>query len=174
MTIKTRLKYLALGLIGSVAVCGGAYAATQSVTANMSFDSVLTLNKTQDINFGVVAALTGGTYVISTAGAVTPSNGGVVVGGTPAAASITVTGSATQTVAINTQSYSANNGVTPSAATCNYGGTAIANCDAGDTGLAAPGAGGRTLTVGVTATVDGTQAAGSTAAPTFDVVVIYG
>ncbi len=174
MTIKTRLKYLALGLAGSLAVCGGAYAATQSVTANIAFDTVLTLNKTADINFGIVAASTGGDYTITTAGAVSAANGGVIVGGTPQAASITVTGSATQTVAVSTGNYAADNGVTPSAASCNYNGTAIADCDTGQSGLTAPGGAGRTLTVGVTVDVDGTQGAGSSAAPTFDVIVIYG
>jgi hypothetical protein len=171
--MKFNLKYLLLGLASSMFVCGGAYAATQSVTANMSFDSVLSLTKNADINFGTVKALQAGTYAINTAGVVTPSGGGVVVGGTPAFGQITVTGSTTQTVAISTGSYTANNGVTPSAATCSYDGAAASACDTPLTGLAAPGAG-KVLKLGVTAAVDGTEIAGSTAAPTFVVTVIYG
>ncbi len=171
--MKISKKYLALGLLGSFMLSGGAYAATQSVTANMTFDTALTLTKNADIQFGLLKASTAGTYVISTAGVVTPSGGGVVIGGTPAFGQITITGSTTQTVTISTGSYTAAGGVTLSAATCNYNGAAIANCDTGGTGLAAPGAG-KVLKLGVTAAADGTQAAGATPAPTFVVTVIYG
>jgi hypothetical protein len=171
--MKLSTKYLALGLAVSLLTSSGAYAATQSVTANMSFDSVLSLTKNADINFGTVKASQAGTYTISTASVVTPSGGGVVVGGTPAYGQITIVGSSSQTVAISTGTYTANNGVTPSAAMCSYDGAAASACDTPLTGLAAPGAG-KVLKLGVTAAADGTQIAGSTAAPTFVVTVIYG
>lgn len=167
-------KYLSLAAAASLLVSGVAYAATQSMTANATFDSALVLTKNADINFGVLKAATSGTYVIGTNGTVTPSNGGVLISGTPAYGQITITGSATQTIAISTGSYVANAGVTPSVATCNYNNVAIADCDAGGTGLTAPGAGGKVLKLGLTITADGTQTAGSTAAPTFVVTVIYG
>lgn len=154
-------------------IAADAQAATQSVTANVTFDAALTLTKVSDINFGIVKASTAGTYVISTAGVVTPSGGGVVVGGTPAAGNITIAGSTTQTVAISTGSYVANAGVTPSAATCAYNGGASTACDTPLTAQTAPGAG-KTLKLGVTAVSNGTSAAGTTAAPTFTVTVIYG
>jgi len=172
--MRAYAKYLGYAALTGVVVSGIAYAATQSVTANATFDSALTLTKNNDINFGTLKALTSGTYVISTAGVVTPSAGGVVINGTPNAGSITITGSATQTVAISTGSYVADAGVTPSAATCNYNGSPIANCDTGGTGLTAPGGGGKTLLLGVQIVADGTQTAGSTAAPTFVVTVVYG
>jgi len=171
--MKLSKKYLALGFAASLLASGGAYAATQSVTANMAFDSLLTLTKNADINFGTVAASTVGTYTISTAGVVTPSAGGVLIGGTPAFGQITITGSATQTVAISTGTYVADHGVTPSAATCSYDGSAALACDTAITGLAAPGVG-KVLKLGVKAVTDGSQAAASTAAPTFVVTVIYG
>jgi len=172
--MRINKKSLALAIAASLFAAGGAYAATQSVTANMSFDTALSLSKTNDISFGIVQALTAGTYVIDTANTVTPSGGGVAIGGTPASGVINITGSATQTVAISTGTYTANNGVTPSAASCLYNSVLTSNCDTGVTGAVAPGSSGRDLTVGVTATVDGTQAAGSTAAPTFVVTVVYG
>lgn len=172
--MKAFSKYLSFAAAASLLVCGVAYAATQSVTANATFDAALALTKNADINFGMLKAATSGTYVMSTNGAVTPSNGGVLVGGTPVNGQITITGSATQTIAISTGSYVANAGVTPSAATCNYNNAAIADCDAGGTALAAPGAGGKVLKLGLTIAADGTQAAGSTAAPTFVVTVVYG
>jgi hypothetical protein len=171
--MKLSKKYLAMGLLSSVLVSGGAYAATQSVTANMTFDTALSLTKVSDINFGLVKASTSGTYTISTAGVVTPSSGGVVIGGTPNAGNITIAGSTTQTVAINTGTYVADHGVTPSAATCAYNGGASTACDTPLTAQTAPGAG-KTLLLGVTAASDGTAGAGVTAAPTFIVTVVYG
>ncbi|MCP5246900.1 MAG: hypothetical protein H6937_13485 [Burkholderiales bacterium] len=114
---------------------------------------------------------TADTYTISTAGAVSHAGAGSELGGTPAAGDITITGSPTQTIDISVGSYSADNGVTPSNATCNYNGGGEVACNT-LTGAAAPGAG-KTLLLGVDATVDGTQAAGSTAAPTFVVTVVY-
>lgn len=172
--MKFSKKYLALAVAASLLASGGAYAATQSVTANMAFDSVLTLTKNADIDFGTVRAGTIGTYTINTAGTITPSGGGQVIGGTPAAGQITITGSGSQTLSISTGGYTAANGVTPSAATCSYDGAAASACDTPLTGLTAPGAGGRILRLGVRADTDGSQAAGATAAPSFTVTVIYG
>ena len=150
---------------------GAAYAATQSVTANIKFDTPLSLTKKNDITFGTVKAAQAGTYVISTSNAVTPSAGGVWLYGTPAAGSITVAGSTTDTVTISTGGYTAQGGVTPSAATCKYGTGAAAACDAGIS-VAAPGAS-TPLLIGVQVAADGTQAAGSTATPSFTVTVVY-
>jgi hypothetical protein len=171
--VDNKVKYIALAAIASCMVCGAAFAATQPLTANATFDAVLSLTKNADINFGVLKAATPGTYIINTAGAVSPSAGGVFVYGTPAFGQITVTGSTTQTVAISTGSYVADGGVTPSLATCNYNSVDIADCDVGGTSLTAPGAG-KVLKLGLKIVADGTQTAGSTAAPTFVVTVIYG
>ena len=171
--MKICKKYLALGLLGSALVSGGAYAATQSVTANMTFDSALSLTKNADINFGSVKGSQTGTYTIDTAGVVTPTAGGVVIGGTPAFGQITITGSSSQTVAISTGTYTVDHGVTLSAATCSYNGAAAVACDTPLTGLSAPGVG-KTLKLGVTAVSDGTATAGTTATPTFVVTVVYG
>ena len=81
-----------------------------------------------------------------------------------------IAGSAAQAIDISVANYVANNGVTPSAATCAYNGGAAAPCQLAS--QAAP-AGGKKLFLGVTATVSGTQAAGTSAAPTFDVIVNY-
>ena len=171
--MKINVKYLVLGLVGSMFMCGGALAAIQSVTANMAFDAALSLTKNADINIGTVKASQVGTYAINTVGVVTPSGGGVLIGGTPAFGQITIVGSSSSPVTISTGSYVADHGVTPSAATCSYDGAAAVACDTPLTSLAAPGAG-KVLKLGVTAATDGTAAAGSTAAPTFMVTVIYG
>lgn len=154
----------------------GATAATQSVTANIAFESAITLTKNFDINFGFVTALSASTYAISTAAVVTTTAGsGVQLGGTSVAGNILIQGSATQTISITANSYTANNGVTPSLARCKYGVAAEAACDSmAGGGVAAPTGAGTTLLVGVSVAASGAQAAGTTAAPTFDIVVNYG
>jgi hypothetical protein len=159
-----------LALIGLLLSCS-ASAATQSVIANVAFDVPLSLVRDSDINFGSLKSTTSGTYVIDTNGRVTPSSGGVLVGGTPTPGQFTITGSATQGISIGTSAFTADRGVTLSAATCNYDGTLIANCDGA--GLPAPGGTGKVLKLGATITADGTQAAGTTAAPAFVLSVVY-
>lgn len=168
--MRTGKYTIAITLMGLLAA-SAAYGATQSVTANIKFDTPLSLTKNNDIQFGTVKARQAGTYVINTSSNVTASSGGVWLFGIPAAGSIAVTGSTTNTVTISTGNYIANNGVTPSAATCKYGTGAAASCDSGISG-AAPGAS-TPLLVGVQVVADGTQAPGSTAAPSFTVSVVY-
>ncbi|HVY13480.1 MAG TPA: DUF4402 domain-containing protein, partial [Alphaproteobacteria bacterium] len=116
-----------------------ALAATQTVTASVKFDTPLTITKNADINFGIVKALQAGTYTISPAGAISASGGGVVLGGTPQAASLTIAGSTSQLIDISVNNYVANLGVTPSAATCSYNNGTAAACSLNS--QAAPGAG---------------------------------
>lgn len=168
--MKIKKLAIAVAVAGTLA-SGAALAATQSVTANIDFDTALALTKNQDIEFGIVKAAQSGTYTISTAGVVTPTSGGEVIGGTPQAADITIEGSATQTIDITANNYAAENGVTPSAATCSYDGGAEAACTT-FSNQAAPDTG-TTLLVGVQVVADGTQTASETATPTFDIVVTY-
>lgn len=165
-------KYLVALAVTAMAVYAvGASAATQSVTANIAFDTALSITKNSDINFGVVKALTADTYTITTAGVVTAGGGaGNILSGTPTAGNLTIVGSATQLIDISVGSYTANNGVTPSAATCAYNGGGAGACPL--TGVAAPGAG-KTLLLGAQVAASGAQAAGTSAAPTFVVTVLY-
>ncbi len=161
---------LAAGMTSLVAV-GCVWAATQSVTANIRFDTPLTITKNADINFGSVTAASATTYRISTAGAVSTVTGsGAYLFGTTAAANLQVAGSTSQLVNISVGSEVANNGVTISNEKCSYGGGAAGSCSI--TGAAAPGAG-KTLLIGADAAADGTQTAGSSATPSFTVQVVY-
>ncbi|MBI3441666.1 MAG: DUF4402 domain-containing protein [Proteobacteria bacterium] len=148
----------------------GAMAITQSVTANIAFDSPLTMTKVSDISFGTVKAGVADTYTISTAGAVTNSGSGQWLSGTKTAGNVTLAGSTTQTVNISVALGSANGGVSLANATCAYNGGGSGSCTIN--GAAAPGTG-KTLLLGVDAVVDGTQVAGNTAAPTMTVTVVY-
>lgn len=147
-----------------------AWSATQSVTANIRFDTPLTLTKNADINFGSVSAGVSDTYTISTAGAVTAAGSGQYLFGATAAGNITIGGSSSQLINISAGGFTAQGGVTPQNAKCAYNGGASGSCTI--TGAAAPGAG-KTLLVGVDAVVDGTQAVGATATPSFTVTVVY-
>jgi hypothetical protein len=140
--------------------------------ADIGFDAALALTKNSDINFGTVTANNASTYKISTAGVLSIVSGtGVQLYGTTSAGNITIVGSAADGITISTGGYIANNGVTPSAATCAYNGGGASSCNAG-INVAAPGAG-TTLLVGVKVAANGTQAAGTTAAPSFTVTVAY-
>src|ERR1051325_10430398 len=93
----------AAAAIALVAIIGtpNAWAVTQSMTANIAFDSALSLTKNADINFGTVKAGTADTYTITTGGAVSAAGSGAFLYGSPTAGSITITGSTTQLINIS-------------------------------------------------------------------------
>jgi Domain of unknown function (DUF4402) len=166
-----RLRLTATALLMMVGLCpGGALAGTLSTTGSYGVDVALAITKNADINFGTVKAATSDTYTIGTTGTVTHSGSGTTLYGTPAAGNLTITGSTSQTINISVGSYSANNGVTLQNAVCNYNSSGDGTCSL--SGVAAPRSG-KTLLLGVDAVVDGTQAAGTSAAPTFIVTVTY-
>ncbi len=167
-----RKSFLALAAAASAFLgASQAGAATQSVTANINFDTPLTLTKNADINFGTMTASNASTYRITTAGTITTTVGtGAYLYGATNAGSITIAGSVADTIAISVGGYTANNGVTPSNASCAYnGGAAVTPCSYAS--AAAPGAG-KPLLLGVDVAADGTQAAGTSAAPSFTVTVV--
>jgi hypothetical protein len=169
--MKKHLVKLGLAAAAIVLVPVSAMAVTQTITANISFDTPLTITPGNNIRFGTVSAGVADVYTIDTAGNVTNPGSGQELYGTQGAGDVSIAGSTTQTINISVGTYTANGGVTPSAATCAYGAGPAGPCSL--TGQTAPGAG-TTLLLGVTATVDGTQAAGSSAAPTFVLTVVYG
>ncbi len=168
---KIAIAVAIVGVLGAVPASAANQSTTQSVTANIAFDTPLSITPVADIEFGTVKALQTGTYVINAAGTVTPSGGGVWLYGTPAAGNVTIIGSTTQGITISTGSYVANNGVTPSAATCKYGAAGAAACDGGQS-VVAPGAG-TTVLLGVQVDSDNTPTAGETATPSFTLTAIY-
>ena len=171
--------FAALAMVGVVCLSGvhQAVAACNPcslpMTASIAFDSALGIVKNADINFDTVKAATADTYTISTSGVVSALGGASHLLGQngATAGSITISGSATETISISVGGYTASNGDTPSAATCAYNGGGSGSCTIA--GAAAPGAG-KTLLLGVTVT---TTVAGSTvnttATPSFTVTVTY-
>lgn len=164
-----RLSLLILAVIGFLPT-HSAWAATQTVVANISFDTALSIVKGKDISFGTLKASQSGTYTLSTSGSVIASDNGVWFGGSPQPGSVTIAGSTTQAINISANNYAASNGVTPSGATCSYNGGPSIPCSLAS--QEPPGLG-KVLLLGVTVVVDGSQAMGSTATPSFEVVVTY-
>jgi hypothetical protein len=144
-----------------------------TITGSIGFDVPITFNKLSDINFGTVSANTVSTYRISTVGATSVVSGaGQFFTGTPTAGNITIIGSSTDGITIQATLYTADQGVTPSNATCSYNGGASANCSSASITGVAPGSG-KTLLVGVDVAADGTQAIGVNATPSFTLNVNY-
>jgi hypothetical protein len=143
-----------------------------SENASIGFDQALALTKNSDINFGTVTANNASTYRITPVGVVTTTAGtGAHLYGATTEGFITIAGSVSDTLSISVGGYTANNGVTPSNASCTYNfGAVVTPCSYA--AAAAPGAG-KALLLGVDVTTDGTQAAGTTAAPTFTISVAY-
>lgn len=149
-----------------------AKAATVSLTANISFDSPLTVTKKNDISFGTVKAGVADTYTITPTGEVSAAGHGQWLSGSKSAGNITIIGSTSQTLSISVGNYTASGGVTPANAMCSYAGGSSQSCTI--KGAAAPATSGSTLLLGLDAVVDGTQAAGSTATPSLTVTIVYG
>ena len=170
MTHSTKKRIIAFAAAGAL-ISSNALAATQSVTANIAFDTVLSITKNADINFGTVKAGVTGTHVITPAASVSSTGNAVWISGTPAAGDLTIVGSTTQTLTISAGGFTANESVTPSLATCSYNGGAV-DADCSMATQAAPGAG-KTLLIGVTVTLDGTAAAGDSSTPSFTITVVY-
>ncbi len=169
-TLSQKRTALLCALFGAWFSVADAQAGTLSTTCNIGVDVALSITLNSHINFATVKAGTADTYTISTAGAVSHAGSGAELYGTPAAGNLTIVGSTTRTINISAGNYGSNNGVTLQSATCDYNSGGSGTCALN--GVAAPGAG-KTLLLGVQAVVDGTQTAGTSAAPTFDVTVVY-
>jgi hypothetical protein len=166
-------KYAAAVILGGAMLSGAAFAAgtnvSQTVTATLNFDTPLSITKVTDINFGLLAANTAGTYTIDTTGNVTATNGGSILSGLgKSAGSYTVAGSTGQTINLSYTAGTPVSGVTLLNPTCSYAGAAVTGC-AGN-GLIAPGTG-KPLLVGVSAQTDNSVT--GVIAPTFTLNVFY-
>ncbi|TAL27852.1 MAG: hypothetical protein EPN97_16200 [Alphaproteobacteria bacterium] len=173
MRIKQILASLSVLTVAAAAGYQAMAANPQSVTANIRFDTPLTLTKVSDLDFkSVTAGVASTVYRLSTAGALSVVSGpGSAVFGTPVAGNISIVGSTTQTIQITAGNAAAQGGASVSNFKCNYDGGGEVNCST-LTAAAAPGAG-KTLLLGADVTTGGSEAAGATAAPTYDITVVY-
>lgn len=170
-----RKTLLAIGCLLLVTLPLTVSAATQVITATVKFITPISITNVINASFGyLTAGVASTTYVMDTAGNITTSSGpGTYITGTKNAASFTITGSPTQTINISSGLYTAQGGVTPSAATCKYGVAAPVLCDAValDTAVA-PGAG-TPLLIGMTIAVAANIVEPTTATPTFTMTIVY-
>lgn len=152
-------------------------AASQATISNFPVNAIFSdpfaIIEATTMSFGSLVSNTNATYVLDTSDSVTASGNGQVVGGTTRSGDYTIQDSSgTAIIDIGITNLTANNGVTPRNPICSYdGGPDILGCLT--VGQANPGPGGRTLTVGMTIDVDGTQGNGGLANPTFDISITY-
>jgi hypothetical protein len=174
--MKINKKYLAVGIVASLAASGGAFAANSvSVPADIAFVTALTVTKTSNMDFGKVASAIAGVYVLTANDAISATSG-QIVGGVPAAGVVNIVGDTVSAITISVGSYVASTHVTLSAATCTYAASSDAVCDSGTplTGQTHPnGGGGTNLKVGATATVSSGTTTNTTEQPSLTVTVTY-
>ena len=170
MRILKTTKVLSV-LAASTFAFSSAHADTFSQSATVEFVSPITVTENTQLNFGTVetGAGAGTTLILDTAGAITGTASANYISGAAAGDfSVNAQGS---TISIEVNNFGANT-VTLSTPTCSYDGAGAAGCDTTITGLATDGTD-KTLLIGATLTLAGSEGAGSTYSPTFDIVVNY-
>lgn len=158
-----------LGLVPAAIVIA---ANPESVTVGMSFLDPVTITEVNPLQFGLlnVNMKNNEKVTIGPNGSVTDTKGNVV-GGTQAAANLTVTATASQTITITIGNVSSATGYSLGSFKCRYNGAGTdSTCDGG--GYSATSASSATLLVGATLTGNGNAVAG-TDNSTFDVTVVY-
>lgn len=155
--------------LASLFVASDSQAAQATANATATVMTPISISKTADLRFGKFSALTGGTVVISTAGA-RSATGAVVLSSTDAggAAAFTVSGDASATYAITLPSSATITHTTDATKTMSVG--SFGSNPSGTGTLSAGGS--QALAVGGTLTVGSAQTVGSYTG-TFNVSVEY-
>lgn len=156
-----------VAIAASLLMAGQAFAATEPVNAEVQFVSPVSIVENNALQFGLldVGLANLETVVIATDSSVTDA-GSNVVGGTQAAADLTVSATAGQSINISISSIVNGTGYALGSFTCDYNSTGSGACGA-ETSVASG-----SLTIGATLTGDGAAVAG-TANGSFDVVIDY-
>ena len=148
-----------------------AYAAVQTVTAEVEFANPVSFGTVTALKFGILDVGLLDTESITIGTDDLPSGDtGRIIGGTQAAADLTVTAEASQTISIQVSNISNNTGYTLGSFTCNYNSDADTACQASaytQTSVASA-----TLWVGATLTGTGTAIPGPFNG-SFDVTIAY-
>ena len=142
----------------------------EAVTAEVEFVDPLTITEVNALQFGLLDQnLNLETVVIAPNSALTDA-GGIVLGGTQAAADLTVAGTASQSITILVDSISNGTGYTLGTVLCSYNSGANTACDGA--GMSATSAASATLLIGATLTGNNLAATG-VANGSFNVTVSY-
>ena len=167
-----RVIAIVIATIAAVAPVSVAMAANpEPVVAEVTFVDPVTVTETNALQFGLLDAglVSGETVVIAPDGTVTDA-ANRIVGGTQAAAELTVTASAAQAITILIDTVVSGSGYSLGSFVCSYDGGADTACDGA--GYSQTSVASASLAVGATLTGDGTAAAGD-ADGSFNVTVSY-
>ena len=174
MAMKRKFAALSGAALAGLLV-GGAYAATESVVVEVEFVEPITITVNNQLQFGLLSTgfANNNTVAIASNDGVTQTGGTFTLGGTQAAADLTVTATAGSTITIlidnltNGAEYALSNFV------CNYGGTGETGCDVAAGGMTATAAASATLEIGATITGNGGNAGAGVDNGAFDVIINY-
>ena len=170
--MKGLLAILGSALIGLMLVTGADAANPEPVTVGMDFVDPITITENASLRFGLLdQALNTETIIIATNDGVSGTGTALILGGTQAAADLTVTASASQSITILVDAIFPGAGYGLGTFMCKYGtgGTDTA-CDG--SGYSETSAASATLLIGATLTGDNTAVAGA-ANGSFNVTVAY-
>ncbi len=169
--MKGLLAILGPALIGLMLATGADGANPEPVTVGMDFVDPITITEIGSLRYGVLdQALNLETIIIATNDAVTGTGTGLILGGTQAAADLTIAATASQTLSILVDNPLPGAGYGLGTFICKYGAGADTACDGA--GYTATAVGSGTLKIGATLTGDNTATAGN-ADGSFDVTVTY-
>ena len=172
LTSTKRLTSVFAGiLVGLSAVNTAGAANPENVTAEVAFVDPITITENSALRFGLLDQNLADTQTvaISTSSAVTDASSRVI-GGTQAAANLTVAATASQGITIVVDNVTNGTGYALGSFVCSYNGGSSAAC--GGSGLSATSAASATLLIGATLTGNGLSVTG-TANGSFDVTVSY-
>ena len=156
-------------LIGLMLATGADAANPEPVTVGMDFVAVITITENGSLRFGLLdQALNTETIIIAPNSSVSGTGTGLILGGTQAAANLTVTASASQTLTILIDTIVSGTGYALSVFVCNYNSGTDTACNS-YTPTSATSA---TLLIGATLTGDNLAVDGA-ADGSFDVTVAY-
>ncbi len=169
--VRSLLVVFGSALIGLIPAIVADAANPESVTVDMAFLDPVTITENESLRFGLLDVNMANleTVVIAPNDSVTDA-GGNVLGGTQAAADLTVTATASQSITILVDNVSTATGYTLGTWMCKYGAGSDTACDGA--GYSETSATNATLLIGATLTGDNTAVAGA-ADGSFDVTVTY-
>jgi len=169
-----KFKILAVTTATTALVASVAHAATENVGASATFIAPVALSNASGLDFGThtTSVVASDTIAVDTAGTVTASNSGEYITG-GAAGSIDVAGENGQTVDIALTEASGGTYFSMASFVCKYGAGSETACGSGDSMTGLIGASATTMSIGATATISGTPAAGADNAGSILVTVTY-
>ena len=169
--VRGLLVVFGLALIGLIPAIVADAANPESVTVDMAFLDPVTITENESLRFGLLDVNMANleTVVIAPNDSLTDA-GGNVLGGMQAAADLTVTATASQSITILVDNVSTATGYALATWMCKYGTGSDTACDG--SGYSETSATSAVLLIGVTLTGNGNAVAGADNS-TFDVTVTY-